>query len=444
MTKIPELLATLRNRLKGFFTTEETEETAPPVYWDEGVSLTLANLVQETETRASGRVQVISLADFRTSIGDLWEKYKNKILIIAESTIGRMIGKGNTYIAQGDDAWLLLFVSLPEDKAQERSDAIAATLGEKLMGAQFTEHELPLPQTSRLDLSDALNADGSLDMEAVKRAISKIRQKQITSTVAAHAPGAGPAGGRPVAAPAGKMMRSDAEKFTTYFQPAWSAETESIDTFFFRAVTADGTEVYANDNPAQNDATILDLTRTATAAFTSMCGTGLNAKMAIPVPFSALQGNTLKEIQRLIISLGQRERLLRLRLEIVQIPPSATADMLVPIRELFRPYVREVAFVVDLFTPIDQILALDHIMIGTDARTAAEISEEGLFQDLLMFRQRAGRRGTYVLGLATKAHLRRAINAGLVEVGGPALGENTKRLPHRVTILHREQLTSSR
>ncbi len=442
MTKIPALLSSLRHRLKSIFAPEEPEQTRPPVYWDDGVSLTIANLVQETETRASGRVQVLSLADFRTSIGDLWDKYQTKILIIAESTIGRMIGKGNTYIAQGDDAWLLLFASLPEEKAQARADEMAATLGEKLMGAQFTEHELPLPQAARLDLSDALKDDGSLDMEAVKRAISKIRQKQITTTVAARARVAGPAGGRPVAAPAGKMMRSDAEKLASYFQPAWSAETESIDTFFFRATAADGAEVYGDDRPAQNDATILDLTRTATAAFTSMCDAGLNAKMAIPVPFSALQGSTLKEIQRMIVSLGQRERLLRLRLEVVQIPPSATADVLVPIRELFRPYVREVAFVVDFFMPHDQVLALDHIMLGTDARAAAEIGEEGLFQDLLMFRQRAGRRGTYVLGLATKAHLRRAINAGLAEVGGPALGENTKRLPHRITILHREQLTS--
>ena len=66
------------------------------VYWDDSVALTLSNLVQETETRASGRVQVISLADFREAVGELWAKYQSRILLIAESTISRMIGKGNT------------------------------------------------------------------------------------------------------------------------------------------------------------------------------------------------------------------------------------------------------------------------------------------------------------------------------------------------------------
>lgn len=343
------LLASLR-RLKGFFAKGEAGVVHPPVYWDDSVTLTLADLIQETETRASGKVQVLSLADFRASIGDLWERYQSKILIIAESTIGRMIGKGNTYIAQGDDAWLLLFVSLTEDKAQERADAIAASIGDKLMGAQFTAHELPLPEAARLDLSDALKDDGSLDMEAVKRAITKVRQKQITSTVARNRAAAS-AATRPVAAPAGKLMHSEAEQLKTFFQPAWCAETESIDTFFFRASSADGRDIYADDVPTQNDATILDLTRTATAAFTAMYGAGLNAKIAIPVPFGALQGAMLKEVQRMVVGLGQRERLLRLRLEVVQIPADVTADMLVPIRELFRPYVREVAFMVDIFLP---------------------------------------------------------------------------------------------
>ncbi len=441
MANIPSLLISLRKRLKGLFANEAAEVVHPPVYWDDSVTLTLADLVQETETRASGKVQILSLADFRASIGELWERYQSKILIIAESTIGRMIGKGNTYIAQGDDAWLLLFASLTEDKAQERADAIAASIGDKLMGAQFTAHELPLPAAARLDLSDAVKDDGSLDMEAVKRAITKVRQKQITSTVARNRAAAA-AAIRPVAAPAGKLMRSDAEQLKTFFQPAWCAETESIDIFFFRASAADGLEIYAEDAPTQNDATILDLTRAATAAFTAMCGAGLNAKMAIPLPFSALQGATLKEIQRMVVSLGQRERLLRLRLEIVQIPADVTADMLVPIRELFRPYVREVAFMVDIFQPSEQVLALDHIMLGASGKDAGGLSEEQIFQDLLLFRQRTGRRGTYILGLASKAHLRRAINAGIAEVGGPALGEDTKRLPHRVTILQREQLSS--
>ena len=420
------------------FAGRPAEDPVARVYWDDSVTLTLSNLAQETETRASGRVQVISLADFRASIGELWEKYQTKILIITESTIGRMMGKGNTYLPQGDDAWLLLFPGLPSDKAQQRADAIAASIGEKLMGAQFTAHEVPLPAASKLDLSGALNADGSLNMEAVKSAISKIRQAQI-STVAANSRNIKTVP-RAAVTPAGTVMRSAAEQYKPFFHQAWCAETESIDLFLFRAASETGQDVYAQDAPPMNDATVLDLTKSAAAAFVAMCETGLNAKMGLPVPFSALHGSALTEIQRLVANLRQRDRLLRLRLEVVQIPSQATADTLVAIRELFRPYVREVAFAVDLLSPNDQVLVLDHIMLGADAGALAGTSDEQLFQDMMIFRQRAGRRGTYVTGLQTRGHLRRAIGVGIAEVGGTALTQDVKRLPHRVTIVPREQL----
>jgi len=410
------------------------------VYWDEDITLTLGNLVQETETRASGRVQLLSLTDFRNAIGELWDKYQSRILIIVDSTIGRMIGKGNTYIPQGDDSWLLLFPGSSEDRAQQRADAIASAIGEKLMGARFTEHELPLPAASKLDLRGALNADGSLNMEAVKLAISRVKQTQIASVAGAKPRAPTP---RTPGQPVGTLMRSNADQLKIFFHPAWCAESESIDTFFFRAATAEGAEVYGESAQPANDATILDLTKAATAAFNAMCDSGLNAKMSIPIPFGTLRGPMLSEIQKLVAGLRQRERLLRLRLEVVQIPPHITADILVAIREAFRAYVREVAFVIDLFAPHEQVLVLDHIMLGADATEAASLSEDALFQDLLMFRQRAGRRATYVLGLQSHAHLRRAVNAGIGEVGGPALADNIKRLPHRVTITQREQLLNA-
>lgn len=410
------------------------EESVPArVYWDDSVALTLSNLVQETETRASGRVQVISLTDFREAIGELWEKYKSRILLITESTISRMIGKGNTFIPEGEDAWLLLFTGLSEDKAQARADAIAASIGEKLVGAQFTAHELPLPAAARLDLSSALNADGSINFDSVKQAISRVRRTQIKSAVAAnHAKAAVRAS--PAAA------RSDADRAKTFFQPAWCAETHSIDLFCFRALTELGAPLYADGTPPASDATIIDLTRLAAGHFAAMCNAKLQAKMAVPVPYVTVLGGAAAEIVKLIAALPQRERLLRLRMEIVQIPPGTPAEKLVAIRELFRPYVREVAFMVDLFLPNEQVLALDHIMLGADARDTAGYSDEQFFQDMLVSRQRAGRRGVYVLNLQQRGHLKRAITAGIGEVGGPALTENIKHLPQRVTVLQREEL----
>ncbi len=436
-TWLRSAFAKARRWTRAFFKLDRNEPIPPRVYWDDDVTLALSNLVQETETRASGRVQVISLADFRAAIGELWDKYKSRILIITESTIGRMIGRGNTYIPQGEDAWLLLFPGLPEDRAQQRADAIAATIGEKLVGAQFTANETPLPTASKLDLSNARNADGSLNMDAVKAAISKIKQGQISKIAVSNRPAkAAPA---PVAA-AGKIMQSAIEQLTPFFRPAWCAETESVDTFFFRASSEDSANIYADTALPNNDATILDLTRGAVTAFRAMCASGLQAKMAIPVPFSTLHGAALTEIQRMIAALPQRERLMRLRLEVVRIPSDVTADMLLPIRELFRPYVREVAFMVDLAMPHDQVLALDHIVLGVDVTASIPTDEDHIFQEMLMFRQRAGRRPTYILGLNNRAQVKRAIGAGFNEMSSPTLCEDVRRLPHRVPIRHRDEL----
>jgi len=416
------------------FGREQQELARARVYWDDSVSLTLTSLVQETETRASGRVQVLSLVDFRDAVGDLWDKYQDKILIIAESTIARMIGRGNTFIPQGEDAWLLLFPGLDEDKAEQRTDAIASAIGKKLVGAQFTSHELPLPAAAKLDLNGAFNADGSLNMDAIRTAISKVRQTQIARVVAQRAKPT------PPRAPISTLQRSTATQLKPLFRSAWCAETQNIDTFFFRAFNDSGVNIYDPDAPPVGDATIVDLTKNAAALFTALCDSGLQAKMAIPVPLATLQGPALPEIQRIIAGLPQRDRLMRLRLEVVRIPDSVTPEMLVPIREIFRPFVREVAFMVDLVAPNPQVLVLDHIMLGVDLGSKTTRSDEDVFQEMLMFRQRAGRRATYILGLHSRGHLIHALRAGFSEIGGPALHEDTRRLPLHITHMTREDL----
>ncbi len=424
------------------FSGRKTEpEIASPVYWGDDIALALSNLAQETETRASGRVQVISLADFREAIGPLWDKYESRILIIAESTIGRMIGKGNTYIQQGEDAWMLLFFSVNEAEAQKRTDAMAASIGQKLVGAQFSAEELPLPATARLDMSGAFNADGSIDMEALKASISRIKQSQISKTATRKNPDKSSLPRPAPTSPAGATLsRSNADMLKTFFRPAWCAETESIDTFFFRAAPERGVNIYADDALPVNDATIIDITKTAATAFGAMCDSGLQAKMSVPIPYGTLQGAALAEIRRIVATLPQRERLLRLRLEVARIPANAPVEILIAMREAFRPYVREVAFLVDLYAPNERVLVPEHIMLGADFTTAPTASDEDIFQQMMLFRQRAGRRGTYVLGLHSRAQTNSAVNAGIAEIGGSTFMEDMKRLPHRISNFSREEI----
>lgn len=438
---LKQSLSRLRTAIRQFAGTAPEDVHAARVYWDEGMALTLTHLMQESETRASGRVQVITLAEFRSAIGELWERYEQRILLIAETTISRMIGRGNTYIPQDKDTWLLLFPALSEPEALKRADAIAARIGEKLVGARFSE-SAPLPEASKIDLRGALNADGSLNLDRVRAAVENVRQSMSLSLGSAAAADKKPAGPARTAAstPAAAPARSDAAQLTVAFRPAWNAETQSVNSFFFRATKPDGSDVYGPGGACPTDATALDLLGLAARAFTDMCERGLRAILTVPVPYPILHGPRLAEVQRMISGLPQRERLLHLRIEVTHVPARAGADSLVPIRELFRPFTREVAFLLDPFQLSDQVLALDHIMVGIELPRGGRRSDDEIFQAMLIFRQRAGRRATYVLGLSSRLQVAHAVTAGVAEIGGTGVSGELKRLPDQVTVIRRQDL----
>ncbi len=420
----------------------EHRTTQKRAYWDDIASLTLSNLVHETETQASGRVQVIALTDFRASIGDLWDKYKDRIILIADSTIGRMIGRGNTYIPQGDDTWILLMPALPETRAQELTDSIAAAIGDKLMGAKFAPHEAPFPATAKLDLRTAINPDGSINIEALKTQVAKARNSQGVPIVTMPGKTTYPTPRPSQQRPSTRTTQTSSSRLTPMLMPAWSSDTECIDSFFFRAFTDQYINVFHDTTAPMQSTEALDMIRTASSIFHEILNAGLRVKLTVPVPFSVLQGDARSHVQRLISKLPQRERLLQLRLEIVQIPNSVGAESLVSIRETFRPFVRDIAFSTDPMSPHEQLLALDHIMVGGELLPDLGLDDEGLFQALLHFRHRAGRRGTYLLGLHSRAQIGAALRAGIHEIGGRGLADGHRRLPERLTILRRDEILS--
>jgi hypothetical protein len=439
ISALTRTLGRLRVALRRFAGVAPDGSPEARVYWNEGVTLTLTDLVQEAETRASGRVQVISLVDFRAAVGELWERYEARILLIAESTISRMIGRGNTFIPQDKDTWLLLFPALSEPEALKRADAIAARIGEKLVGARFTEIPPPLPEAAKLDLSGVLNADGSLNLERVKAAVLTARQGSTIVAPAKAATKLSSVNVRPSVAPSPPQAKSEASQLTVSFRPAWNAETQSVDSFFFRASRSDGSEVIGASAAAPNDATALDLLALAGRAFSDMRDRGLRAILTVPIPFATLQGPQLPEIQRLIASLPQRDRLIHLRIEVTHVPLRVGAESLVPVRELFRSHVRDVAFLLDLFQPSDQALALDHIMLGVELPRGQRNDDE-VFQALLSFRQRTARRKTYVLGLSSRLQVAHALTAGMSEIGGAGILGDMKKLPDQVTVIRRQDL----
>lgn len=163
---VPKALPTLRAKEK------------KPDYWDESVTLTIDALLHMEEGKRTD-LHIFSLEGFRAAIGpELWERYADNITLIADSSIARAIGKGNAYFQQGEDTWLMLMPTLPQEKAVERAEKITTDIGTKLVGAQFTEVEPPLPAAARISLADALNLDGSLNISAIRKAVATAQAAQ--------------------------------------------------------------------------------------------------------------------------------------------------------------------------------------------------------------------------------------------------------------------------
>jgi len=201
-------------------------------YWDD-----LRDLVHETETKASDRVQGISLIDFRHSVGDLWRKYKDRIILISDSTIARMIGRETTYIEQDDDTLILLFPGLSETIAQELTDSIATAIGDKFIGAKFALHVLPFPSTAKLNISKAINLDGSVSVETLKSEVARARAAQGTSSSGHEIkPFASPFPKQRSRTTESERARAVTTKIKPMLIPAWSADTECVDSFFLPSV----------------------------------------------------------------------------------------------------------------------------------------------------------------------------------------------------------------
>jgi len=427
------------------------DDVRPAPGWDADLDLTLGKLVTETETRASGRVQILTVAHLRASLGDGWQRYKSRVILIAETTIGRMIGKGNTFIAQDEDSWLLLMPALSEREAELKADDIARVLGEKLVGERFAEKEPPLPQTAKVDLGGALNPDGSFNTTAMKAAVKRARlalaakDAHLATQRLDGMKGSIPRKEKAIGTAAAFAQASLFPTLTLVYRPLWVAETESVASFALRAFTDTGEPLFGPNAPpdvqaALNDATFIDLAKAAFSDFSALAPKGLRATFVLPVPFSVMTRQLGAVFLRALAALPQKERLMHLRVELVNVPPSTSVEKLIDVREVFRGRVKDVAYLTELAAPSDAVLSLDHVVIGAECRGATLTADADVAHALSVFRRRSAARRAYVMGLRSRAQVAAAVQCGLDEVSGPGLLDDVRHLPDRLSVIYRQDL----
>jgi hypothetical protein len=426
------------------------EDVRPSITWDQEIDLTLSSLVTEATTKASGRVQVLTIAHLRAELGEAWDRYKKNVLLIAETTIGRMIGKGNTYIHQDEDSWLLLMPTLTEHEAELKADDIARVLGEKLVGERFAEKEPPLPQTAKVDLDTALNPDGSFNPEALRASVKRARimlaaKDARRSVKELDQSKTGSAREKALGTPQAFSQASLFPSLTLAYRPLWQADTESFSSFALRAFTSMGDPVFGPNAPESvqaslNDATIIDLAKAAFADFTAMTQKNMRATYVLPVPFMVMTRKLGAVFLRALAALPQKERLMALRIELVNIPARTPVGTLISVRNLFRGRVKDVAFLMDLGRMNEEIMALDHISIGAEPNADMFANEQYLQEAMSFFRRKAIGRRTYIMGLRTRAQASFALHTGFDDISGTGIADDLRHLPDRTTVVYKQEL----
>lgn len=404
---------------------------------DDTLELRVGTLLADKESKSFGTVQAVTMTAFQDELGDLWHRHEKNILLIAETTIDRMLGKGQTSIREDELTWLLVTPDLTISEAEVFAKSIAVLIGEKLVGARFeqTEDTDPTPMTGLVDLSSALTEDGSIDRSALQLAVSKAR-----ATMAAQDGRAKREKIRLAAKEKHSPLKRKTEQVSTgpsnakqntaivaegglrlSFWPVWSSDSQSIDTFVCRPLDKDGSDPFSRDDPALVSANAITVVRAGVAALHGMINDGVRAKLVIPIPLNALLAPSQRPILQAFSKLEEAHRFLYLRPEIVRVPHSVSTASILTARDLLRPLARDVGVLTDLHSPNAAVLAASKVMIGC---SASEINRGGNgqpLQKLKQFRTAVKGRQAYVLGLPNSETVKHAAQVGFDEIGGIGL-----------------------
>jgi len=178
--KVP-VVSSLLSRLKGAIATDSdaAQSHAPSprqILDDDSLRMSYASLLDDKESKSYGTVQILTLSQFRQDLGEIWNNYEKNILLIAETTVDRMLGKSQTAIREDDETWLLVTPDLTPGEAERFAVRIAAVIGEKLVGARFEANEQndadTTPLTGPLDITQAVQEDGTIDRSTISNALS--------------------------------------------------------------------------------------------------------------------------------------------------------------------------------------------------------------------------------------------------------------------------------
>lgn len=415
-----------------------------------------------TPDGGAGRLRVVSLADFRTAVGDKWNRLADKVAIIADAVIRRHIGLGNLFRRQGEDLWLLAFPCGNADAARAAAGRIAQDLSRHLLGDACIGGERPLALIAHVAAGHALTKDGRVDEQVLLTAVEDCR-----ALVEAGDTG-GPAGPawRPLPRPDGaacaaanwQALRRDrppapatdcwgnseplpaTARLRLVWRPTWVADGEAISAYCARPVRLDHTDGEPLEGPraypTDDAASALRLDRfvavTALADLRAAHAAGRRASVIMPLSWTTLHRHGSQLLQP-FAELSEEMRRDWVRIEVFRIPDDATPDDLGAVAAFARKLCGGVLLRLHLGSPLmDRIGTLGAEHVGLDLselRPDERMNDDLLLSTLEYLQENAVRAGAgcYLWSARRRRVVGGAVHHGFEMVNGPGLMRDVGR-----------------
>jgi hypothetical protein len=313
--------------------------------------------LRERPDGGAGRLRVVSLAEFRQSVGDKWPRLVDKVVILADTVIRAHMGAGNLSQRQGEDCWLLLFPVEHPEEARRRTVEIADDISRRLLGERCVHNTRPLAQAAHLMAGEALAANGRIDLGAMARVLTQSRAiLDDDEPMAAADAGRWAALARPrMAAPMAEwqpLTRANGggdpfavtaplppgARLSLLWRPTWVAESEAIAAYSARIVRLDGSTDTALEGalayPPDDVEAALRLDLFTAAAATHGMRQGLEGRQGpaiiVPLCWSSVISAQRNRLAAPFADLTAEDRQARIKIELFNVPddiaPAAVAD----------------------------------------------------------------------------------------------------------------------
>lgn len=444
--------------------------SAPGIQTPSGAVESAASKLQDmlqADPSLKARLHIVSLAEFRDSVGDKWPRLVNKVGIIVEQVIRRHIGAGNPFCQEGEDSWILAFPNFPNDEARRRTQVIVEDLGRHLFGEKAGNADRPLAVAAEVAVADVVSEDGELNALHVRSAVDDRRACGARSTVSESdnlwrpierseqakkkdemawevmesptvkkPPAFDPNMSQPM--PAGVRL-------SLLWRPTWVATGEAISAYGARVVRVDGEgaeplegcRAYPPDDP--KSALILDrfvvanAVRDIVAASRGASQEGEQSSVIIPISWSSLASDQRGSVIVPFSELTQETRNTRLVVEIFNIPDGTSTPELEAVVSYLRSLCREVLVRTRISAKLSSLAAeIGVSMVGLDLselRQEEKMDDENLLATMDRIHEATTKDG---IGCYLWSARRRRVVGGLVQSGfemvnGPGLMKDIGR-----------------